>query len=132
MMHAGLLPDERAFLMRPPAGALARVATVGATGLPLVVPVGWSFDDERGELLLGGRDVPSTARWEHVRRTGVAAVVIDGVERSEGWQPWCITMRGAAQADAAAQAIRFVPHSVYSFGLDAVGSGARCTSIDYR
>lgn len=118
-MHDGLRADEIELLRRPPRGALARIATVGRDGMPLVVPVGWSFDAAATELVLGGVEVPATARWRHVERTGVAAVVIDGVAGDDQGRflPWCITMRGEARAVLDERAIRFRPLRSLSFGL---------------
>ena len=96
MAHSELTDLERRFLASPPQMALARIATVDKDGMPHVVPCGWSFDPDRRELVLGGRGVPRTRRAQHVRDTGVAAVVIDGVLTHAGWSPWALTIRGHA------------------------------------
>ncbi|ANS79708.1 hypothetical protein SGUI_2312 [Serinicoccus hydrothermalis] len=109
---------ERRFL-RSGVRSLARIATVDEDGLPHVVPGGWSWDDGAGELVLGGRDVPTTARAGHVRRSGVAAVSIDGVHDGPGWSPWALLLRGpAVVADGA---IRVRPDWSRSWGLDQPG-----------
>jgi pyridoxamine 5'-phosphate oxidase family protein len=116
--HAVSAPTEveRAFLLsRPP--VLARVATVGAAGEPRVVPTGWTWDDDAGELVLGGRDLLRTARAGHIRRTGVAAVTIDGVDTSDGWAPWALLARGPARVDEDAEVIRIRPTWTRSWGL---------------
>lgn len=117
-----LSTEEQAFLQHPPA-SLARIATVDASGMPHVVPSGWSWDAAAGELVLGGRDVPSTQRARHVRATGVAAVVIDDVDTSNGWAPWAFIARGPARVDEAAGAIRVTPERVRSWGLEMVNRG---------
>lgn len=119
-MTAGAGPGAHAlaFLRHPPDLALARIATVDADGLPHVVPGGWSWDDDAGELVLGGRDVPRTRRADHVRRTGVAAVTIDGVDTSAGWAPWALLVRGRARVEEGEGAIRLRPDHVTSWGLD--------------
>lgn len=110
-------PAELAFLQHPPR-ALARVATVDATGLPHVVPQGWSFDEATGDLLLTGRSVARTKRADHVRATGVAAVAIDGVHDSGGWAPWALLVRGRAIVDDEAGLVRLTPLAITSWGLE--------------
>ncbi len=112
-----LTEAEQSFLRHPPR-ALARIATVDEAGLPHVVPSGWYFDEDAHELALGGRDVPATARARQVRQTGVAAVVIDGVDTSNGWVPWAILVRGAARVDEQAGEIRVTLDHVTSWGLE--------------
>ncbi|MDQ3382642.1 MAG: pyridoxamine 5'-phosphate oxidase family protein [Actinomycetota bacterium] len=117
---------ERAFLADPPR-TLARIATVDPDGMPHVVPGGWSYDGQSGDLVLGGRDVLSTRRAGNVRRSGVAAVVIDGVETGSGWAPWALVVRGPARLDEPVGAIRVSIAEVTSWGLEelaARGSGA--------
>lgn len=79
----------------------------------------WSYDGQSGELVLGGRDVLSTRRARNVRRNGVAAVVIDGVETGTGWAPWALIVRGPARLDETAGAIRVSIAEVTSWGLEA-------------
>lgn len=118
-MTAELTGLELEFLRRPPF-ALARIATVDPHGTPHVVPGGWRWDEAAGELVLGGRDVPATRRAGHVRRTGVAAAVIDGVDTSNGWAPWGLSVSGPAQVDEDEGAIRIRPTRVSSWGLETV------------
>lgn len=106
---------ERDFLTSG-AQSLARIATVDEAGMPHVVPGGWSWDATAGELVLGGRDVPSTARARHVRRHGVVAVSIDGVREAEGWAPWALLLRGPAIVQDGA--IRLRPDWTRSWGLE--------------
>lgn len=102
--------------LRHPRG-LARVATVDEDGMPHVVPTGWSYDEESGDLLLTGRDVGSTRRVRHLIANPRAAVVIDAVDDREGWRPWALIARGDAYYDTAVRAIRLSPHSIISWGL---------------
>lgn len=117
-MRLSLSEVERAWLADPPR-SLARIATVDAHGMPHVVPGGWSYDAASEELVLGGRDVLRTRRARHVRETGVAAVIIDGMAPGPGWSPWAFQARGRARLDESAGTIRVSCDQVTSWGLDA-------------
>ncbi len=117
MARSTLSPLERRWLADPPA-SLARIATVDAKGMPHVVPSGWTFDPETDQIVLGGRDVARTRRAAHVRSTGRAAVVIDGLAPGERWSPWAFIVRGQAQVDETANAVRVSCDEVTSWGLD--------------
>jgi pyridoxamine 5'-phosphate oxidase family protein len=117
MSRSTLGATERHWLADPPR-ALARIATVDANGLPHVVPGGWSFDPVSSEMVLGGRDVPSSARARHVRASGTAAVVVDGLVPGPGFSPWAFVARGRAHVDEAAGEIRIATDKVTSWGLD--------------
>jgi pyridoxamine 5'-phosphate oxidase family protein len=97
---------------------LARIATVDPNGLPHVVPGGWSFDPAASEMVLGGRDVPATARARHVRASRTAAVVVDGLVPGPGFSPWALVVRGRAHVDETAGEIRIATDNVMSWGLD--------------
>jgi pyridoxamine 5'-phosphate oxidase family protein len=117
MTRSRLTEIERRWLADPP-HALARIATVDARGLPHVVPGGWSFDPAALEMVLGGRDVPSSARARHVRASGTAAVIVDGIVPGEGFSPWAFAVRGRAHVDEVAGDIRIAIDKVTSWGLD--------------
>ena len=119
MGRSELSDVERAWLAATPA-SLARIATVDAEGMPHVVPGGWSFDPATVELVLGGRDVLGTVRAKHVRATGRAAVVIDGLAPGPGWAPWAFIVRGRARVDEAGGTLRVALDQVTSWGLDQV------------
>jgi pyridoxamine 5'-phosphate oxidase family protein len=105
---------------------LGRLATIGADGLPHVVPLGWSYNPALDTLDVGGRDLARTRKFRNVRANPRAALVIDDV--LPPWQPRGIMVRGAAEAlDDAVGAdgqrlgaiIRIHPGQVISWGLDA-------------
>ncbi len=111
-MTEGLSDAERAFLAAQPLG---RLATVDAVGLPHVVPVGFTYNEVTKTIDIGGFHMSSTAKFRHVRRSGVAAFVVDEV--LEPWRPRGIEIRGRAEAlDAAADA----PSGLIRIHLDAV------------
>ncbi|USQ76435.1 pyridoxamine 5'-phosphate oxidase family protein [Ornithinimicrobium cryptoxanthini] len=119
MARSQLSEAERRFLLDPPR-SLARIATVDADGMPHVVPGGWSYDPATQELVLGGRDVPRTVRAAHVRATGRAAVVIDGLASGPGWSPWAFMVRGRARIDDDSATLRLTLDDVTSWGLTAI------------
>jgi pyridoxamine 5'-phosphate oxidase family protein len=96
---------------------LARIATVGADGMPHVTPVGWSYNADLETIDLGGRDVSATKKFRDVRGTGRAAVVIDDVVPP--WQPRGVEVRGEAEAiDGPPALIRIHPRRIISWGLE--------------
>lgn len=121
MARSELSEVERRFLLDPPA-SLARIATVDADGMPHVVPGGWSFDATTQEMILGGRDVPRTVRAAHVRASGRAAVVVDGLAPGPGWSPWAFIVRGRARVDQQNGTIRVTLDDLTSWGLPSIVS----------
>lgn len=115
--HQGLTATELNFIRSGARSTLARLATVDDRGDPRVVPVGWSFDEDLGAFVLGGRDVPNTVRWRHVADHPAAALSIDGVDTNDGWAPWALLVRGHAEQDAQRRAILLHPDRVTSWGL---------------
>ncbi len=103
--------------------ALGRIATVGRDGTPHVVPSGWTYNPDLDTLDVTGRDVEKTKKYRDVQRTHRAAIVIDGVDASDGWEPWALEVRGPAKAIAGPPAlIRIQPGRVRSWGLERGGS----------
>jgi pyridoxamine 5'-phosphate oxidase family protein len=101
---------------------LARIATVGADGMPHVTPVGWSYNADLETIDLGGSDVSATKKFRDVARSGRAAVVIDDVVPP--WSPRGVEVRGEAEAVEGPPAlIRIHPRRIISWGLE--GSSAR-------
>jgi pyridoxamine 5'-phosphate oxidase family protein len=119
MTRSQLSDVERAWLAAPPP-SLARVATVDPDGMPHVVPCGWSFDPHTEEVVLGGRDVLRTVRAAHVRATGRAAVVVDGLAPGPGWSPWAFVVRGRARIEEGDGTLRVACDQITSWGLPAV------------
>jgi pyridoxamine 5'-phosphate oxidase family protein len=115
-MTQGITPAERVYLESQ---QLGRLATVDAQGRPHVAPVGYTFNVTTGTIDIGGFHMSTTAKFSHVRRTGVAALVVDDV--LPPWRPRGIEIRGRAEAlDTAADAetglIRLHPDRVHSWG----------------
>ena len=70
--------------------------------------------------MLGGRDVLRTARAAHVRATGRAAVVVDGLAPGPGSSPWAFLVRGRARIDEQAGTLRVACDRISSWGLASV------------
>jgi pyridoxamine 5'-phosphate oxidase family protein len=102
-----------------PQRPLGRVATVGADGTPHVVPSGWTYNEALGTVDVTGRDVEATKKFRDAGRTGMAAIVIDGVAEGEGFHPWGIEIAGHAETiGGSSSLIRIHPDRVRSWGLE--------------
>ena len=115
-MGQGLNDAERTYLEAQPLG---RLATVDAAGRPHIAPVGFTYNETRGTIDIGGWAMSTTAKFKHVRRNGVAAIVIDDVLAP--WRPRGIEIRGRAEAIPTAPGadtglIRIYPDRVHSWG----------------
>ena len=105
---------------------LARLATVDPSGLPHVVPVGWSYNAELGTIDVSGRNFAASRKFRNVRANPKAALVVDDV--LPPWRPRSVMVQGRAEAvdapdgDPGAQAlIRIFPDRILSWGLEAGG-----------
>lgn len=104
---------------------LGRLATIGADGLPHVVPLGWSYNPALDTIDVGGRDLARTRKFRNVRANPKVALVIDDV--LPPWRPRCVMVRGEAEAleeatsadgERLGSIIRIHPTQVISWGLD--------------
>ncbi|MEV4364992.1 PPOX class F420-dependent oxidoreductase [Nonomuraea sp. NPDC049625] len=95
---------------------LGRLATVGANGMPHVVPVGWSLDETGTLIEIGGRNLARSRKFRDVARNGRAALVIDDV--LPPWRPRGVEIRGNAEAiDGDRPLILLRPARIVSWGL---------------
>jgi pyridoxamine 5'-phosphate oxidase family protein len=106
---------------------LGRLATVDPSGLPHVVPVGWSYNAELGTIDVSGRNFAASRKFRNVRANPKAALVVDDV--LPPWRPRSVMVQGRAEAvdppdgDPGAQAlIRIFPDRILSWGLEADGA----------
>ena len=105
---------------------LGRLATVGHDGMPHVVPVAFRYNPEADSIDVGGHDFAKRKKFRDVRRTGVAALVVDDV--LPPWQPRAVEVRGqASTVDTGGKAImegfddpiiRISPRRIVSWGLE--------------
>ncbi|MEU6789355.1 PPOX class F420-dependent oxidoreductase [Nonomuraea angiospora] len=95
---------------------LGRLATVGANGMPHVVPVGWSLDETGTLIEIGGRNLARSKKFRDIARNGRAALVIDDV--LPPWRPRGVEIRGNAEAiDGDRLLILLRPARIISWGL---------------
>lgn len=98
---------------------LGRLATVGADGMPHVVPVGWIYNAARDTIDIGGHELERSKKFRDVARTGRAAIVIDDLKSTDPWHPRAIEVRGRAEAIALpTPLIRIHPQRIVSWGLE--------------
>jgi pyridoxamine 5'-phosphate oxidase family protein len=126
-MSEGLTGAERTYLETQ---QLGRLATVDGEGRPHVSPVGFTYNEATDTIDIGGWAMSTTAKFKHVARSGVAALVIDDV--LPPWRPRGIEIRGRAEAllsgpGADTGLIRIHPDRVRSWG-----EGLRPASEDGR
>jgi pyridoxamine 5'-phosphate oxidase family protein len=104
---------------------LGRLATIDASGLPHVVPLGWSYNPALDTIDIGGRDFARTKKFRNVAANSKVALVIDDV--LPPWRPRCVMVRGQAEAleeatsadgEQLGSIIRIHPGQVISWGLD--------------
>ena len=108
--------SELAYLRSDP--GLGRLATIGADGLPHVVPLGWSYNEELDTIDIGGRDIERTQKFRNAAADPRVALLIDDV--LPPWRPRAVLVRGHArtlEADGR-PIIRVVPQHVSSWGTD--------------
>ena len=71
---------------------LGRLATVGHDGMPHVVPVAFRYNPDADTIDIGGHDFAKRKKFRDVKRTGMAALVVDDV--LPPWQPRAVEVRG--------------------------------------
>ena len=114
-------PAELAYLAAP---RLGRLATVDATGLPHVVPLGWSYNPATDTIDVTGRDFARTAKFRNALANPAVALVVDDVVPPR--KPRAVMVRGRAEAITEAvdsdgapvgPILRIHPLQVLSWGL---------------
>jgi pyridoxamine 5'-phosphate oxidase family protein len=105
---------------------LGRLATVGKDGVPHVVPVAFRYNSDADTIDIGGHDFAKRKKFRDVKRTGVAALVVDDV--LPPWQPRAVEVRGEASTlETGGKAImegfddpiiRITPRRIVSWGLE--------------
>lgn len=105
---------------------LARLATVGADGMPHIAPVGWTYNAELDAIDIRGHSLERTKKYRDVARTGRAALVIDDIASVNPWHVRGVEVRGRAEVvDDPRPLIRIHPERIVSWGLEADVAGRR-------
>jgi len=94
---------------------LGRLATVGADGMPHVVPVGWTYNESADSIDVTGRDFAATRKFRNAQANPKVAIVIDDV--LPPWRPRSVMIQGSAEVRTEDVMIRIVPTRVISWGL---------------
>ncbi len=77
---------------------LGRLATVGSTGRPHVMPVGVFYDPETQSLVIGGaQEMAASKKFRDAERHPDVAVVVDDLAAVDPWTPRGIEIRGRAE-----------------------------------
>ena len=107
---------------------LGRLATVGGTGGPHVVPVGFRHNPELDTIDIGGHGIARTKKYWDVARDGRVAFVVDDLASTDPWRARGVEVRGEAvvlprgSQDVGPgfdpELIRITPHRIVSWGLD--------------
>jgi pyridoxamine 5'-phosphate oxidase family protein len=106
-------------------GKLGRLATIDASGMPHVVPLGWRYNPELDTIDISGRDFARSHKFRNVQGNPGAALVVDDV--LPPWRPRCVMIRGRAEAlpeqagpngQLTDAIIRLHPGEVISWGLE--------------
>ena len=105
---------------------LGRLATVGASGRPHVVPVGFRVDPDLGVVEIGGRDMGRTKKFRDVPQTGRVALVVDDV--LPPWRARGVEIRGRAEV-LGGESIRIFPERIVGWGIDPDARGPNARSV---
>src|SRR5256885_7257638 len=77
-------PAEVAYLKSQ---RLGRIATVGPTGQPHVVPVGFRYNPEHDTIDIGGHDLSKREKFADGRAHPKGAFVVDDLAPASPWRP---------------------------------------------
>jgi pyridoxamine 5'-phosphate oxidase family protein len=111
---------------------LGRLATVGTSGAPHVMPVGFRYNAETDTIDIGGHGMGTSKKWRDIGRDPRVAFVVDDVVPSRG--PRLIEIRGEARRLSGGSAlgrgfddelIRIVPSRILTYGLEPMDDSER-------
>ena len=106
---------------------LGRLATVDPTGAPQNNPVGFTFDEATGQILIGGHRMGESRKFRNVQRNPKAAFVVDDLASVDPWVVRGVEIRGTAEAlenaeltrpGMSGEVIRITPRWIGSWGID--------------
>jgi len=103
---------------------LGRLATIESSGVPHVVPLGWSYNEALGTIDISGHNFVDTKKFRNVQANDRAAFLVDDV--LPPWRPRSVMVQGKAKAillgtgenPGPEALIRITPEKIVSWGLD--------------
>jgi pyridoxamine 5'-phosphate oxidase family protein len=125
-------PAEIAYLRSQ---RLGRIATVGASGQPHVVPVGFRYNADDDTIDIGGHGFAKSKKFRDAQANPRVAFVVDDLASVSPWRPRGIEIRGPAEVVASGgeafsrgydpAIFRVRPRHVISWGLEAERRSAK-------
>src|SRR2546427_2337134 len=107
---------------------LGRLATVGPTGQPHVVPVGFRYNPEHDTIDIGGHGFAQSRKLAHAMANPRVAFVVDDLASVSPWRPRGIEIRGKAAVLASGgdrfgrgydpEIFRVRPRRIVSWGIE--------------
>ena len=108
---------------------LGRIATVGPSGQPHAVPVGFRYNaDEEDTIDIGGHNFAKSKKFRDAQANPRVAFIVDDLASVSPWRPRGIEVRGVADVLASggeafgrgydAAIFRVRPRLIVSWGLD--------------
>jgi pyridoxamine 5'-phosphate oxidase family protein len=106
---------------------LGRLATVGADGMPHVVPTAFRYNQDHDTIDVGGHDFTKRKKYRDVLRHPKVAFVIDDIASVSPWRVRGIEVRGEAEVldsggselgpGFAPEMFKITPQRIVSWGL---------------
>lgn len=107
---------------------LGRIATVGRSGQPHAVPVGFRYNPEQDSIDIGGHGFAKSKKFRDAQANPRVAFVVDDLVSVSPWRPRGIEVRGIAEVLATGgeafgrgydpQIFRVRPRRIVSWGLE--------------
>jgi pyridoxamine 5'-phosphate oxidase family protein len=117
-----ILTDKERTYLTGAGPRLARLATIGADGMPHLSPVGFTYNDALGTVDIGGYGMEHSKKFRDAKRNPLIAVVIDDVTQRDVPPPGNvrgIEFRGRAEVlDEPRPLIRLHPTRIISWGIE--------------
>ena len=108
---------------------LGRIATVGPSGQPHAVPVGFRYNPDEDTIDIGGHGFAKSKKFHDAQANPRVAFVVDDLASVSPWRPRGIEVRGLAEVLASGgeefgrgydpQIFRVRPKRIISWGLEA-------------
>ena len=114
---------------------LGRIATVGPSGQPHAVPVGFRYNPDEDTIDIGGHGFAKSKKFRDAQANPRVAFVVDDLASVSPWRPRGIEIRGPAEVLASGgevfgrgydpQIFRVRPRRIVSRGLEAERRSAK-------